>query len=78
MSRERVTVKLGCLLHEGRLRANLTLRQVEAKTGISNAYVCQMESGIIREPSPFALKKLSLAYRVSYRKLFDAVGYPRP
>lgn len=61
-----------------RLRAGLTLRSVEAATGISNAYVSQMENDLISEPSPFMLKKLSNVYRVSYRALFDAVGYPRP
>ncbi len=71
-------IELGIVLHEARLRAGLTLREVEAAAGISNAYISQMESGYICEPSPFVLKKLSKVYRFSYRKLFDAVGYPRP
>jgi transcriptional regulator with XRE-family HTH domain len=76
--RQQVAIKLGCVLHDARLHAGLTVRAVEKLTGISNAYVSQMESGYIAEPSPHLLKKLSKAYRVPYGKLFDAAGYPRP
>jgi len=78
MKRKQLGAKVGLLLRSARLGAALTLRETEARTGVSNAYLCQIENGFIREPSPFVLKKLSRAYRVSYSRLFDAVGYPRP
>lgn len=34
-----------------RSTANITLREVEEKTGISNSYLSQLENGIIDNPS---------------------------
>jgi transcriptional regulator with XRE-family HTH domain len=46
-----------------REQQNLTLRQVEEKTGISNSYLSQMENGR-RVPSPEYVGKLASAYGV--------------
>ncbi len=56
----------------------MTLREVEAKTGISNAYLSQLESGKIRQPSPSNLFKLAELYEISYEELMGKVGYPIP
>lgn len=56
------------------LRA-LTLRRVEAMTGISNAYLSQLETGKIEKPSPNFLYKLAEAYKVPYELLMEKAGY---
>lgn len=55
-----------------------TLREVERQTEISNAYLSQLESGKIKQPSPITLNKLSSIYGVSYEFLMEKVGYPVP
>ena len=53
----------------------LSLRQVEKKTGVSNAYLSQIETGKIREPSPHILHKLAEVYETSYQDLMKLAGY---
>lgn len=53
-----------------------TLRDVEKRTDVSNAYLSQLESGKIKQPSPITLHKLSEIYEVSYDVLMQKVGYP--
>jgi transcriptional regulator with XRE-family HTH domain len=47
-------------------------------TGISNAYLSQLESGKIQQPSPVMLNKLSELYQVSYADILELAGYPVP
>ena len=54
----------------------LTLREVEKQTDVSNAYLSQLESGKIKQPSPITLHKLSGIYEVNYDVLMEKVGYP--
>jgi transcriptional regulator with XRE-family HTH domain len=70
--------KLAALLTEARKRSGLTLRNVEARTGVSNAYLSQIETGKIKEPSPLVLHKLAQLYRISYATALQAAGYPLP
>lgn len=56
----------------------LTLREVERATDVSNAYLSQLESGKIKQPSPLTLHKLAGFYGVSYELLMEKVGYPVP
>lgn len=56
----------------------LTLREVEKATDVSNAYISQLESGKIRQPSPISLHKLAQFYGVNYEVLMEKVGYPVP
>lgn len=56
----------------------LTLREVERQTDVSNAYLSQLESGKVRQPSPNTLYKLAQFYKVSYPMLMEKVGYPVP
>lgn len=56
----------------------LTLRDVERETGVSNAYVSQLESEKIKQPSPTTLHKLAEFYKVSYSEMMTKVGYPAP
>lgn len=70
--------KLGPYLAAVRKQRGLTLREVEAATGISNPYLSQLENGKVREPSPVHLHKLSQLYGVSYATLLQLAGYPVP
>src|SRR5687768_3563123 len=67
--------RLAVLLKKLRLDAELSLRDVESVTAISNAYLSQLENGRTKNPSPHVLKKLARAYSVRYEMLMDAAGY---
>lgn len=54
-----------------------TLRVVSAKTGISNAYLSQLESGEAARPSPEKLHALADYYEVPYESLMREAGYIR-
>src|ERR1051326_7243 len=69
---------LGALLRESRERLGLTLREVEAKTEISNAYLSQIEGAKIKQPSPQVLHKLCSLYECSYAVVMEMAGYPLP
>ena len=69
---------LGQFLRVARDRKNLTLRAVENATGVSNAYLSQLENGKIRRPSPVVLHKLSELYEVPYGETMAIAGYPVP
>lgn len=56
----------------------LTLRDVEKATDVSNAYLSQLESSKIKQPSPINLHKLAQFYGVAYELLMEKVGYPVP
>ena len=70
--------KIGPYLKQMRKESNLTLRSVEKKTGISNAYLSQLENDKITNPSPSTLHKLADCYKISYGYLMELVGYPLP
>lgn len=70
--------ELGTFLRAAREGSQLTLRAVEKATGISNAYLSQLESGKIRQPSPVVLHKLSELYETSYPYAMELAGYPVP
>ncbi|MDP4261781.1 MAG: helix-turn-helix transcriptional regulator [Bacteroidota bacterium] len=57
---------------------NMTLRDVEKAADVSNAYLSQLESGKVKQPSPLTLYKLAEIYGVSYELLMEKVGYPIP
>ena len=56
----------------------LTLRELSEGTGISNAYLNQLENDKIKEPSPNIIAKLSEFYGVPYNKLMHLAGYIVP
>jgi HTH-type transcriptional regulator, competence development regulator len=68
--------QLGKTLTLARERKALTLREVERTTGVSNAYLSQLENNRIKAPSPNVLHKLAELYEVPYAALMAAVGYP--
>lgn len=52
-----------------------SLRQVEKATGVSNAYLSQLERGDAVKPSPDKLARLANFYDVSYEQLMVLAGY---
>jgi HTH-type transcriptional regulator, competence development regulator len=72
---ERQQVTLGDELRSIRAAQRLTLRAVEEATGISNAYLSQLETGKIDRPNPNFLFKLAKVYGVPYDMLMERAGY---
>lgn len=70
--------KLGTFLVAGRNKVGMTLRAVEKQTGISNAYLSQLEHGKIQTPAPQNLHKLAELYKVPYELLMELAGHPVP
>ena len=65
-------MKLNQLLAEGRARKKITLRALEAKIGISNAVISQIETGYIVEPSFRNVVKIAKALEIPMSKVFEA------
>ncbi|GAI87315.1 unnamed protein product [marine sediment metagenome] len=70
-------MKLGVFLKELRIKNNLTTKQVEVKTGISNSYISLIERDK-RKPSLEILHKLAKAYRIKTEDLLRFIGYLPP
>ena len=69
---------LGRYLRDLRRQAGLTLRAVEAGSGISNGYLSQLELDRIKDPSPHVLWVISECYGADYLDLMRRAGYPIP
>lgn len=63
------------VLREIRNLRGHSLRAVEDATGISNAYLSQLERGDALKPSPDKLQALATFYDVPYTDLMRAAGY---
>ncbi len=74
----------GAYLRGLRRDRQLSLKKVEELTGVSNAYLSQLERGRRNPPHPDILKRLAKAYEVPVRDLLVEAGYledevePRP
>jgi len=73
--RTRNQTELGIEIRRIRQVLSLSLRDVEEKSGISNAYLSQLETGAILNPSPHILHKLAGVLRVPYELLMERAGY---
>lgn len=69
---------LGSMLKDARNRLGLSLREAESKSGVSNAYLSQLEGGKIKQPSPQILHKLCDLLGCSYTMAMELAGYPIP
>jgi len=65
---------LGNVLRQARDLKRLALRTVEEMTGISNAYLSQLENDKIKKPSADILHKLSKAYKLDFNYLLHVSG----
>jgi transcriptional regulator with XRE-family HTH domain len=64
---------LGDFIRQQRQRANLSLRRLADRAGISNPYLSQIERGI-RRPSAHILKQLSRALSISAETMYSRAG----
>ena len=81
---------LGQYLWELRKAADMTLREVEdaSEKRLSNAYLSQLETGRIKNPSPSILHEISEVYQTrlpknvsilcSYERMMELAGHIRP
>jgi transcriptional regulator with XRE-family HTH domain len=65
----------GGYLRELRRAAGLTLKQVETKARVSNAYLSQIERGLRNPPHPEILKRLAVVYETPHTDLLAKAGY---
>lgn len=63
------TMALGDQLRFCREKAGLSLREVETKSGVSNAVLSQYENGKVKQPSFQAVMKLCDVYGISPKDL---------
>lgn len=73
----RASDALGVHLAAIRSDRGFSLRRVEELTNklVSNAYLSQIETGKIRQPSPNILHALARLYKTSYEHLMVLAGY---
>lgn len=69
---------LGNYLKDARTARGWTLREAEDHTGVSNAFLSQLEGARIKQPSPHVLHKLCESYELSYALTMEYAGYPVP
>jgi repressor LexA len=65
----------GEYLRSKRKEKKMTIRQLAVYSGISNAYISQIENGERGIPSPEVLKKLAGPLGVPYEELMEKAGY---
>jgi len=61
-----------------RKASGLSLRMVQERAGVSNAFLSQLESNKVKQLSPLVLHRIASAYGVTYEALMEAAGYPVP
>lgn len=67
--------EFGHYLRTLRKAKRLTIDDLAAKLGVSNAYISQIETGKRGIPSPELLKQFHLALDVAYEHLMEKAGY---
>ena len=63
------SMHLGKAIAAARGKKGKSLRQLEAETGISNATICQIESGHIKEPAWWKIVDIAKALSLNLDKL---------
>ncbi len=66
---------VGAVLRRAREHNELSLREVERRTGRSSAYLSQVERGLIRQPDPVVLLELAEIYRLDFLTLARWAGW---
>ena len=66
--------ELSTLLAKRRSDLGLSLRDVEEATGINNAHISQIETGVIERPAPNLLYELASVYSLDFKKLLRLAG----
>lgn len=63
------------MLKSARATAGLSLREVEAQTGIRNAHLSQIENDVITRPEMAMLWELASLYGLDYAEALRRAGY---
>jgi HTH-type transcriptional regulator, competence development regulator len=66
---------LGSVLRAARAEAGLSLREVERRTGLSNAHLSQIETDTIGKPEMAILWELAALYRLDFGRLLALAGH---
>lgn len=53
----------------------MSLKTVADLSGISAAYLHKLENGVVNDPSPRVLARISMALDISYLRLLELAGY---
>lgn len=72
---DRERAGLGTNLRELRGKRGVSLRELERRSGINNAYLSQLERGEVTQPTPSMLARLADAYDVPVETLMGWAGY---
>lgn len=65
---------LGKILKEARELKGISLRELEIQSGISNAYLSQLENDKIKKPSANTLYRLSELFNMNFDDLMVSAG----
>ena len=69
---------LGESIREARKARRMTLRDLEAVVGVSNAHLSQLETGAITQPSMALLFAIAEALELDYGELLALAGHTAP
>lgn len=67
--------EFGLYIRKLRSDREMTIRQLELYSGVSNSYLSQMENGKRGIPSPDIIKKLSDGLKADYIQMMKKAGY---
>lgn len=67
--------EFGLYIRKLRTNREMTIRQLELYSGVSNSYLSQLENGRRGIPSPDIIKKISKGLKVDYNDLMIKAGY---
>lgn len=68
-ARRQASPQVGGVLRRARVHRRLSLREVERRIGRSNAYLSQVERGLIKQPNPVVLLELAELYGLNFETL---------
>ena len=66
---------VGSYIKERRIERNMSQRELAVASGISNAEISRIESGLRKQPSGDILKNIAAALHIPAQNLFEAAGY---
>lgn len=67
--------EFGLYIRKLRNEREMTIRQLELYSGVSNSYLSQLENGKRGIPSPDIIKKLAKGLKADYKELMIKAGY---
>ncbi len=73
-----MATELGRVLKKEPVRQGWSLREVERRTGIANAHLSQIETGVIERPAVSMLWTLANTYQLDFPRLMRLAGHVEP